>query len=992
LKRLSDVLALLRTPRRRFASALLLLSFVLGSSLPAWAQDLEPEQEPATEPDDLAPSEAPSEPAAESGDTAEAPAEAGAAEADAADAEASAEVEGAPATVPVAASSPDQIVVTGSRIKTQSAFAAAAPVQVIDRKQLEYSGATNLADVVSYLTVSQGSGFQGGNGAAGTTSVNLRGLGEGATLVLLNGRRLPVTGSFNANTQLFVDLSIIPLAAVERIEVLKGGASAIYGSDAVAGVVNIITRRNLDGTRLELDGQATTHSFDQKDGTVNVAWGATSERGRAMIAANYFRRTELDADQRDWTKGGYLSTQGFPGSFIVGMGTMPDPACNMVKGSMVTMGAAGGICSFQYRQFTALVGEAERGNIFGSGDYDLTNHLNVFGEVLASRLRSSAISSPAFPIPPPFPTVPANHVDNPFGQPAQFIGRPVGAEAGGARSVSDDDTIRGLLGVRGDFEDAGADTIFENWEWEVYASLASGRNRLYIPDTLRGAVQDALNSCSDPSNLSNCYNPFYSSVNGTGTPNSPSVINRFYGAQETLTDSQLQTYNAGMSGGLFELPGGDVGIAFGGEVRRERRSSQLDHEANQNEYSFLIGNPDSSAERSVYGGYLELRWPILNGVEIQTAGRVEHYTDIDKSALSPSAGLTLLPAEWVGRDNAPAALRRLQLRGHVTSAFRAPNLYQSYPGYATVPTALQTGGILPVFTPVQGFGNPDLKPEHALAISGGFSWQPIDEIALSTDVWYYDYKDRIELTNAQQIVNQWIAGGRMPDPRVVFDPTSNSIARVLTQQVNIPGDVVTDGVDFSAFVTLSNKTFGGTGVESDMHKLSFGTIGTYVLTFDYPFSEAAARNIPASPGVMAHALPPAHCTGTAPTSSCSALGGRNFNNLWPAFPRWKVNFPVTWTYLGHAASFITHYVSSVEDDVNPKPDGSFDTVSSWITFDVMYSYTIKDMIGKELTFRVGLYNIADSPPPSVNGLTTSYEITLHDPRGRMLYGKLIAQF
>jgi outer membrane receptor protein involved in Fe transport len=223
---------------------------------------------------------------------------------------------------------------------------------------------------------------------------------------------------------------------------------------------------------------------------------------------------------------------------------------------------------------------------------------------------------------------------------------------------------------------------------------------------------------------------------------------------------------------------------------------------------------------------------------------------------------------------------------------------------------------------------------------------------------------------------------------------TGSIARVLTKQINIPGHVVTDGIDFSAFFVLSNGTFGGGGPESEWHKLSFGAIGTYVLTFDFPRSEAAPRNIPAGPNNMppAHALPPAHCTGNDPTDSCSALGMRNFNNLWPAFPRWKVNFPVTWTYLGHAASFITHYVSSVEDDVEPNLDGSFDTVAAWITFDVMYSYTLKDMIGKELTFRVGVYNIADSPPPSVNGLTTSYELTLHDPRGRMVYGKLIAQF
>ena len=147
----------------------------------------------------------------------------------------------------------EEIVVTGSRIK-RSSFAAAAAVQVIDRKDLEYSGATNLADVVQYLTVAQGSGFQGGAQATGTVSVNLRGLGTGATLVLLNGRRVVSSGggiAFN-----FTDISTIPLAVVERIEILKGGASAIYGSDAVGGVINIITRKDWDGARIEVDGSS----------------------------------------------------------------------------------------------------------------------------------------------------------------------------------------------------------------------------------------------------------------------------------------------------------------------------------------------------------------------------------------------------------------------------------------------------------------------------------------------------------------------------------------------------------------------------------------------------------------------------------------------------------------------------------------------------------------------------------------------------------------
>jgi outer membrane receptor protein involved in Fe transport len=168
--------------------------------------------------------------------------------------------------------------------------------------------------------------------------------------------------------------------------------------------------------------------------------------------------------------------------------------------------------------------------------------------------------------------------------------------------------------------------------------------------------------------------------------------------------------------------------------------------------------------------------------------------------------------------------------------------------------------------------------------------------------------------------------------------------------------------------------------------VSVGAIGTYLLTFNYPKSEAAPRQIPnTSPAVV---LPPAPCSG----NTCSAAGIRNFNNVWQAMPRLKVNFPVTWSYLGHSASFITHFISGYEDDVNPHPDGSFDTISAWVTFDVQYSYTLKNFIGRELTGRIGLYNLFDADPPRVNGLTSSYDYTLHDPRGRMLFAKLIAQF
>jgi outer membrane receptor protein involved in Fe transport len=878
-----------------------------------------------------------------------------------------------------------EMVVTGSRLKQVSAFSPASPVQVMDRKELEASGATNVADVVTYLTVAQGSGFQGaGSQSYGSVSINLRGLGEGATLVLLNGRRLPLSGAYNPKGQQFSDLSTIPLVAVERVEILRGGASAIYGSDAVAGVINIITRKNFDGARVELDGLTTTR-FDQRDGTVSAALGAASSRGRVFVAGSYFNRSELIGNQRDWTKDGYISSEGFPGTFILGTKTVPDPACTSVPGSALVAGAAGPICSFQYRNFVSLSPQAARANVFGSGEYDLTKHTTAFGEVLANRLRGGYISSPAFPIPPPFLTVPANHVDNPFGAPVLAIFRPVGAAAGGSHAETDDDTLRGVVGLRGDFEGVAAGTPFESWTWEAYATAASDRGQFILPDTLRGAIQNALNSCSNPADLSNCYNPFYSSINGTGTPNSTALINSFYGAQDSITDSQMQTVNAGMTGNLFELPGGDLALAFGGELRHESRATRFDHDSNQNSYSFLIGNTDAFAQREVYGAYGELGWPLLHGVMLQTAARGEYYTDIQTGAFSPSAGLTFSPADLVRRENASPALRRLQFRGQITSAFRAPNVYQSFPGYIVQPTSLNVGQALPVYVPVKGFGNPSLKPEHALAVSGGVSWEPIRELSLSGDFWDYDYKNRIELQSAQQIVAQDLATGS--NPQVTVDPMSGQISEVTTKYINIPGDVVTNGIDFSGFVTLTDKTFGGNVPDDRSNKLTLGAIGTYLLTFNYPLSEASPRTLP-----NGMTLPPSFCNGTAPTSSCSAVGLRNFNNVWQAMPRWRVNFPVTWSYLGHSASFITHYISGYLDDVDPRADGSFDSISAWVTFDAQYSYTIKNWLGRELTMRIGVYNLADADPPKVNGLTTSFDYTLHDPRGRMVFAKLIAQF
>lgn len=899
------------------------------------------------------------------------------------------------------------IVVTGSRIKRSPELASSAPVEIIDRKALERSGASNAADVIQTLTAAQGSGYQGagsplnqGGGAVGTAMINLRGLGPGATLVLVNGRRLvPSGGGVGEN---FADISVIPLAAIERIEILKGGGSAIYGADAVGGVANIITRSTWDGVRAEIDGQTTTR-FDQQDVTVSGAFGAKSERSRVSISTSYLRRSDLVSDQRDFSNEANWDSNGNPGTFIVpGFDPLnpmrlrfPDPACASVPGSelrpVIVNGAPSPtgeeICAFSYAKFYPLLPSLERANIFGSASFDLTKHTTLFAEVLVNRTRSNNIAAPSYPVPPPLLVVPADHPDNPFGQSATFLGRPLGAASGAKHNPSGDDTFRVLTGIRGDFADVASDTLFESWEWELAASWGVSRLTALVHDTLREPLTDALNSCSDPSDLSGCFNPFFSAIDGTGTPNSQSVIDTFDGAEMVAVEHALQTYNAGLTGTLLALPGGDLGIALGAEIRHERRSSQLDNDANEERYSFIIGNSDAMASRNIYSGYLELRWPLWPGVELNTAARIEHYTDIDSTTPSPFVGLTLVPAEIIGRERVPDYLQKLQLTGQATWAFRAPSLYQAYPGFSVVPTSLPVpGSPVPVFLPVQGFGNPDLEPETALVLSGGFNWQPLNELSLMAEFWNYDYRNRIALESSQQVLANHFAllmQGLPGDPRVIVDPTTGVIERIQVTQRNIQGHVTTNGIDMGALVSLSGESFGGN--RDDWGTLGFGVQGTLTLSYTFPRELASYRVIPtSSPPVT---LDPLDCD----AEECQAVGKRNYQTFAPPLPRWRLNFPIQWGLAGHSASLIAHYLSAIQDDNAIAQDGSLGELAAMLTFDAQYGYTVRDWFGQEFTFRIGVYNVFDAMPPPTRD-TNGFETLLYDPRGRMLYAKLSGTF
>lgn len=283
------------------------------------------------------------------------------------------------------------IVVTGSFI-SGTPEDAALPVDVLSAEDLALEGSPDLTSVIRNLGPSSGTDGQtnqfASNGLEGLSNVNLRGLGPARTLVLINGRRQTPAGfSYGEQAQLFVDINMIPQAALQRMEVLKDGAAALYGSDAIAGVVNFITRKDFEG--LEVGGNYT--SFDGSDGdyNLNAAYGLQGEDWGWVTSVGYTKREEVPLTEKDWAilpfadnpVGGWSSI-GNPGSFVatpnIGPGVAAagtplafansDDQCTALGGI-----DAGVLCRFQFTQFDNLVEEEERYQIFSEYNRTLSN-------------------------------------------------------------------------------------------------------------------------------------------------------------------------------------------------------------------------------------------------------------------------------------------------------------------------------------------------------------------------------------------------------------------------------------------------------------------------------------------------------------------------------------------------------------------------------------------------------------------------------------------
>ena len=669
------------------------------------------------------------------------------------------------AATPASTQKVEKIEITGSNIKRIDSETS-SNIQIISREEIQKSGVNTVAELLREVPSIGGGALQDFDGGSGfsrsTTSASLRNLGSIGTLVLLNGRRIAPAANADPNTgqgQSY-NLNTIPLTALERIEILKDGASAIYGSDAIAGVINFILRKDYKGAEVGVTyATANTHNFTNYTVTGTAGFGdLAKDRYNVLMSGEYFKRDEVTFNEgngiqndaytrlasRNIQSSSFTQIPNYFRERTLGNGVFnvaqpTDPRC---PASQVISASAG--CRINPFQFIRLQSEGERAGFLVKGTREFSGNLQGTAEVSFTRAESNFVdSAPTLDGTTPAGSVwfnragqrfayklvlPVGHPDNPFTVPVGVRYRFV--DFGPTKTKVTNDATRVLFGLSG---------VVGAWDWEsglLYSEterkeVANGR--LYFP-----ALVDAVNR-------------------GTyrfGGANSSDIIGRLNPYRTGTGSTDITSLDLKGSRELFQLSGGPAAIAVGAEIRRESFDITSDPEQVAGNY-VGIASTTVAASRNVSSVFAELSAPIVKNVETQFAVRFDHYSDYGNST-TPKVGI-----KW----NANSFLA---LRGNYAEAFRAPSLTQTsnsrVQSFSTITdpvrcpngTTPANGGdatdctgrtVASIFLPSVG-----LEPERSKSYTLGAIFSPLSNVSVTADYWEIRRRDQIDRFSAQQVI------------------------------------------------------------------------------------------------------------------------------------------------------------------------------------------------------------------------------------------------
>ncbi|MBL4630351.1 MAG: TonB-dependent receptor [Paraglaciecola sp.] len=886
----------------------------------------------------------------------------------------------------------EKISITGSHIK-RADYEGSSPVTVFDREMIEKTGSLNMIDVANSLTMNSGSRFTNESvNLAGTSQFNIRGLGPGSTLTLINGRRAGIAPSSTNLGNQFFDINQLPLAMIKRIDFLTDGASSTYGSQAVAGVANIITRKGFEG--LEISGRGLESSNSAFD--VNLVAGAKSNKGTFNIYAtlsgqsiNY--RSDFDfINERAGGNGDpyaskFLSSTGSPGTYslanidaqtgaITATGaTTLDPDCEGAGGFI-----KGGLCRLNLMDQLSVIPKENRFQVFTEFDYDLTDNITAYGEFSFSRNKVQAILGAPFysnglveggsmfvPGDHPFNFFVANenhdglvyigpeNWDNSIHQGVDLVAkaRPFGVTTNGDSSSG----INNHYDIEFNYHHAVMGLEIElSDDWSLDTSY------VYSVGTKTDTTQLGLSKTTfNDSVLNGIFNPFGTShtspnlvspKDGTSLAgNSDEELSTIIHALVSETYSEQQVVEAIFSGDLFEIDAGVVAVAIGAQHRYENYTYTPDSLSAK---GLGFGSTPASSiagETKVNALFAELFVPVSDDIELQAALRYEDY-DTAGSTLDPKVSLSWSISE------------ELTLRSSFGTSFQAPTNLQtgltSGAQFLSDPVTYENGvgkckntGISNlVFINTQG--SDQLSPSKAKNWNLGLIYQPTSNFMVKGDLWSFNYDDLVaQDSSASGVVNNQCAGveeGGAPkaDSRILRSP-EGQLREITLNYINT-GAVETSGLDISFNYDIELDNMGD---------IALGLNNTYVAKFDITAIDGG--------------------------ETVDGAGNYNSSNAFKAMPKLRSNFHAAWTFNRHLINASVRYISSYKND-QTADEG--DKIGAFTTLNLKYSYDFNVSELGSTTLSVGANNVLDTAPPTLgHEVRPGYDATTHDVRGRIVF-------
>lgn len=893
----------------------------------------------------------------------------------------------------------EEVLVTGSRI-ARADLEGANPVTVINREQILRTGSPTIGEILQNLPSSAGGAVNTSvnNGGSGAVRFSLRGLGTGRTLVLINGKRAVASG-LGANSS--VDLNNIPSAIIERVEVLKDGASAVYGSDAVAGVVNIITRTDFEGAEWtsefgqtsESDGDQTKHEF---------TLGTSTEKGNFVVSGYWAEQEPIWAGDRSYSKEEIWFHPYWDPSGQASGGSSAPPWGNYAgsDGVRYTRGPElsdswrerdGQTDAYNYAPANYTQTPNERWGFSGFGAYNIgdlgaVKNVKATAEVMYTHRKSQRLIAPEPLAPLVFFGVPAPYSDLNYYNITQGPKNAAGetmviddwrrrmVETGGRDQLHETNTHQISLGLSGEIND---------WNWDISAVYGENDANIIdqgyfqlerVGDAVGPTFMDASGNlmCSvdgtEASIIDGCVPLNVFGIPGTDTEVTAEMLQYASGNYVSITEGgndMLQT-QANISGTLFELPAGAVGMAAGIEHRSVNGFSQPDSLQ-------LLGVSTAGSALATAGGYsldevyLELAIPVMESVELSIASRYSDYSTFG-STTNSKVGF-----RWTVSEE-------LVVRGSMSEAFRAPGVPDLYGGQSsTFPTVTDPcadnatsfcvtngvpeggyddSGIIQI--PSKVGGNINLQPETADSVTFGLVYQPAwaDGLAITVDYWKTEIDNAISSNGPQVIldscansgancglIDRWGAGSPAGQGNIIF---------IYDLAANV-GGVDADGIDLSVSYQMPQTQYGLFGFQFD---------AAFLGSYDKLLSTGE---------VIKHA-------------------GEFKNNDNGNFPDLKFTLGANWNHGNWSANYTGRFIDEVNEDLKQwySVPGESRTVDSQFVHDIQASYKVSDY---NSTITLGIDNVSDEQPPfAYSGFNDNTDPRTYDTRGRYMYGRITITF